>query len=390
MSSNDVLRVGLIGYGARGNLAFHANQPENRAKVVACADLGEESRKRFAEKAGADAFVTDDYRRLLDRKDIDVVFVLSPDWLHEEQAVAALQAGKAVYLEKPMAITIEGCDRILATAAGLKGKIYIGHNLRHHSVFLKMKELAASGVIGEIKAGWCRHFISYGGDAYYKDWHAEISKGTGLLLQKGAHDIDVLHWLCGGYSKRVNAMGALTLYDQVTHRQPVTDDPNYKKWSDDNWPPLKNRGFNPTIEVEDLSMMLMELDNGVHCSYQQCHYTPDAWRNYTIIGTEGRLENFNDVPGEAVVRVWNRRRAYNPYGDEQHYIPRAVGGHGGADPAIVTDFLRYVRGESRGLVPTLAGRHTVAAGCAATHSLRNGGIPVDVPPVDPKVAAYFK
>ncbi len=57
--------------------------------------------------------MTDDYRVLLAREDIEAVFVCSPDFLHEEHAVAALEAGKDVYLEKPMAITIEGCDRIL-------------------------------------------------------------------------------------------------------------------------------------------------------------------------------------------------------------------------------------------------------------------------------------
>ena len=54
------------------------------------------------------------------------------------------------------------------------------------------------GHIGEVKAGWCRHFVGWGGDFYFKDWHADRTKSTGLLLQKGAHDIDVLHWLCGG------------------------------------------------------------------------------------------------------------------------------------------------------------------------------------------------
>ena len=74
---------------------------------------------------------------------------------------------------------------------------------------------------GEVKAGWCRHFVSYGGDAYFKDWHADRTKSTGLLLQKGAHDIDVLHWLCGGYSKRVSAMGALSVYGQIEDKDTV-------------------------------------------------------------------------------------------------------------------------------------------------------------------------
>ena len=141
--------------------------------------------------------------------------------------------------------------------------------------------------------------------------------------------------------------------------------------------------MNPVIDVEDLSMMLMQLDNGVFCSYQQCHYTPDGWRNYTIIGTEGRVENFDDSPGSCAVRVWNRRAEYNPYGDEQFFIPKAgtPGGHGGADPRIVAEFVRFVREGGPIQTSPIAARNSVAAGCLAAHSLRNGAQPMDVPAV---------
>lgn len=56
-----------------------------------------------------------------------------------------------------------------------------------------MKELIDAGAIGEVKTIWCRHFVGNGGDYYFKDWHAERKNTTSLLLQKGAHDIDVIH-----------------------------------------------------------------------------------------------------------------------------------------------------------------------------------------------------
>ncbi len=73
-------------------------------------------------------------------------------------------------------------------------------------------------MIGEVKAAWCRHFVGWGGDFYFKDWHADRRNTTGLLLQKGAHDIDVLHWLCGGFTRRVNALGGLTVYGEIQDR----------------------------------------------------------------------------------------------------------------------------------------------------------------------------
>jgi len=389
MPPTDELRIGVIGAGGRGNLARLAHHPDDGVRVVAGADVRPEALATFREWFGPDAFVTDDYRAVLARDDIAAVFVTTPDYLHEEHAVAALEAGKHVYLEKPMAVTIDGCDRILETARAAGVKLYLGHNMRHFPVMRKMKERIDAGAIGEPKVGWCRHFVGYGGDAYFKDWHAERDKSTGLLLQKGAHDIDILHWLCGGYTRRVTAMGGLTLYDRIADRH-GPDEPGDASWHLENWPPLSQKGLNPVIDVEDVSMMLMHLDSGVFASYQQCHYTPDGWRNYTIIGTEGRIENFGCVPGpRTCVRLWNRRTAFDPEGDEVFTFPPLEGSHGGADPVIVAEFIRYVREGGRIATSPVAARYSVAAGCRATASLRAGGQPMDVPPLAARLCAHF-
>ena len=187
--------------------------------------------------------------------------------------------------------------------------------------------------------------MGYGGDAFFKDWHAEERYSTSLLLQKGAHDIDVLHWLCGSYSRRVVAVGGLTLYDQIKDRHAPGERGN-AGWYVTNWPPLAQKQLNPIIDVEDVSMMLMELENGVFASYQQCHYTPDAWRNYTIIGTEGRIENLSDG-GHCTVALWDRRCGYEAEGTVQYRVPPEEGGHGGADGKIVGEFLRYLRDQGQ-------------------------------------------
>jgi len=134
---------------------------------------------------------------------------------------------------------------------------------------------------------------------------------------------------------------AVTVYGKVSACAETADYLPPEGWSHlDTWLP-------------DLSMVTMALDNGVFATYQQCHYTPDYWRNYTVIGTEGRLENFGD---------------------------EAEGGHGGADPRIVAEFLQYVRTGGATLTGPLAAREAVAVGCAATQSLRAGDGAIDVPP----------
>jgi predicted dehydrogenase len=278
----------------------------------------------------------------------------------------------------------------LATAKKETVPLYVGHNMRHFAVILKMKQLIDAGAIGTVKTAWCRHFVSYGGDAYFKDWHADRTKSTGLLLQKGAHDIDVLHWLCGGYTDLVTAMGDLTLYGDIADRH-AANERGDASFVASNWPPLTQKALNPVVDVEDVSMVLMRLDNGVLASYQQCHYAPDAWRNYTVIGTEGRVENFGDGIGEdSCVRLWNKRSdRYRPGGDQVFPLSHLEGGHGGGDPRIVAEFLRYVRQGGTTKTSPVAARYSVATGCMATESLRNGCQPMAVPRLDQSLVQYF-
>jgi predicted dehydrogenase len=143
------------------------------------------------------------------------------------------------------------------------------------------------------------------------------------------------------------------------------------------------------MDVEDLSMATLQLDNGVFMTYQQCHFTPDYWRNYTVIGTAGRLENFGDTSG-GVVKVWNSRRSdYRADADLEVEIPAAQDGHAGADPRLVAEFVDFVRAGGTTLTSPVAARAAVAAGHAATVSLRSNGVPVDIPPLDPDLIAYF-
>lgn len=379
------LRIGILGSGWRGRtLAAALRDSGEHARIVACCDTSPATLERNRADFGADIFTTSDHHELLGAGRIDAVIVSSPDFLHAEHAVAALEAGVHVFLEKPMATTIEDCDRILRAAARSRGRLYVGHNMRFFPVMQKMRALIEAGRIGRVEAIWCRHFISYGGDAYFKDWHSERKHTTGLLLQKGAHDIDIIHWLGGAPTVRAVGMGKLSVYNEVPSRRHLNE-PGEPAFNPDNWPPLAQTGLSPVIDVEDHGMVLLQLANGVQASYQQCHYTPDDGRNYTVIGTEGRIENIGDhstAERTAEVHLWNRRAgADGRRGNEVFPIPHTPGSHGGADPLMMADFIRYIRtGERSGAGPADA-RAAVAAGVLATQSLRGGSTPFEVPPV---------
>lgn len=382
----DDLRLCTVGLGNRGVLAREAHRPHAGSTVVAAIDTAPERLERATNWFGDDIFTTTDHRHVLD-KNLDAAIILAPDHTHEQLAIDFLSAGVAVFVEKPLAITIEGCDRILRAARDHGARLFVGHNMRHMAMVLKLRQLINDGAIGEVKTVWCRHFVGHGGDYYFKDWHAERRFTNSLLLQKAAHDIDIIHWLANGYTERVTAMGGLTVYGQLAHNQGQLNRPAPSELTD-AWPPASQVGLNPATDVEDLEMVLMALDNGVYAAYQQCQYTPDYWRNYTVIGTEGRIENFG-VTENAEVRLWNRRSDFNPDADHVFPVPPTDGLHGGADKLIMAEFLRFVRDGGATNTSPVAARQSVATGVQAAASLRRGSAPLDVPPLDDTLIRYF-
>jgi predicted dehydrogenase len=381
------MRVGLVGFGLRASLWRHVHKPGQGSEVVMVCDTSERGRADAAERIPT-AVVTDSIAELLGAG-LDAVLVLTPDHRHAEIAVQTLRAGIPTFCEKPLDVTVEAADSVLGAAFETGTRLYVGHNMRHMPVVVQMRELIQAGTIGEVKAIWCRHFVGNGGDYYFKDWHAERANTTSLLLQKGAHDIDVIHWLAGGYTKKVSAIGDLAVYGDVASRRDNSDRRMGDWFSLDNWPPAEQTDLNPVIDVEDISMMQMVLDNGALASYQQCHFTPDYWRNYMVIGTKGRMENFGDGPGDSI-KVWTSR-SQNGFvtPDLDIEIRDGDGGHGGADPLLIAEFLRFARDGGVTETSPIAAREAVAAGVVAAQSLRSGGGALDIPALPADWVEYF-
>ena len=380
-----ITNTGIIGLSKR-SAVIPDSLPSN-ARITAVADLDSAVLKSFRKKQRAEVFMTEDYHKLLDRKDVDAVFVMTRDYQHKDIAIAALEAGKAVFLEKPMAITIEGCDRILDAAYKSGSKLFMGHNMRYMPFVIKMKEIIDSGIIGQIQSVWCRHFVGYG-NCYFRGWCAERAHTNGLLLQKGAHDIDVIHWLAGGYTERVVGMGRLSVYDKCGRRRIDEAPDRDRAWKESCWPPLSQNDLAPKIDIEDHNMIMMSLDNGVQASYMQCFYTPDSERNYTFIGTRGRIENIGDH-GDCEIHVWTERGSRTKP-DIIHKVRAVEGGHGGADPVMIKSFIEFVQNDIVPNTSPLAARNSVATGVLGHKSMRDGNIPKDIPLVSKYLSEYFK
>lgn len=349
----NIIKLGIIGAaGKRGGELFQLfSQLDKEVRITAVADTNLESlSERFKPSISNSKLFTDE-AEFFSSADVDAVIIATPDFLHEKHACAALNAGKHVYLEKPMAITPEGCDEIIKTAEQSHRILYVGHNLRHFTVIKKIKEVIDSGAIGEVKAVWCLHPISYGRRNYFNRWHQDRANTGSLLIHKASHDLDIIHWFAGGHTKRVVAMGSLSV------------------WGDQPGSP----------NVEDLSSLIMTLDNGVQATYSQCHFAHLACREYMIIGTKGTVRNQDDNPERAVVQLFGKRRAdAQSIPTEEWRFQGEKGFHGDADKRIVNEFVGIIRGTATPTISIKDAAWAVKTGYAATQSLRNGNIPIDV------------
>lgn len=181
MPAKKQLKLGVVGYGNRGVIAQRATAADGYSEVSAVFDPLPEARERAREFFGPDIRIAEELDELAN---LDAVFVTSPDDAHTQQTVDLLRAGVPIFVDKPLAITIEGADDILRAAYETGTKLYVGHNMRHMPVIRLLKQVVDSGRIGEVKAVWCRYFVGDRGDRFFKDWHAEREHVNSLLLQK--------------------------------------------------------------------------------------------------------------------------------------------------------------------------------------------------------------
>ena len=212
------VRIGIVGCGrAASSLHLPAIAGLNGAAVTALSDTDAASLSALAARCpGAATFA--DYRPLLDRHDVDLVAVCVPAARHAEVVTAALRAGKHVFVEKPLALTLAECDALVAEAeraAGRGIRAAVGFNLRSHRLLREAKALMDAGELGEIEALRSLWTADWSG-ATRPSWHATRASGGGALIEIGTHQADLWRWLLGSEVETVQAFSRSTAFDDQT------------------------------------------------------------------------------------------------------------------------------------------------------------------------------
>lgn len=209
------LKVGIIGCGGIANGKHMPSiKAVNRVDMVAFCDLIEERAQKAAKEYGTpDAKVYTDYKELLKDESIDIIHVCTPNRSHAQISIDALNAGKHVMCEKPMAKTAADARRMVEAAKASGKKLTIGYQHRHKPASQYVKSCIERGDLGEIYYAKA-YAIRRRGTPNWGVFLNEYEQGGGPLIDIGTHSLDVTLYLMNNYKPR---MVVGTKYKKVEH-----------------------------------------------------------------------------------------------------------------------------------------------------------------------------
>ncbi len=197
MPDGTKVRIGLIGAGWIGAHHGHNVLRNPHAELVAVADADRQKAAAFLAREGGSARVCGDYQELLRQADVDAVVIASPNKLHAEQTIAAAEASKHVYLEKPMAIALDDCRRMVAAIGKSGVKCAMGYHRRLNPLAQYARRLQEQGQLGEIALAESDYLHHVPGDLDIWQWLGKEAVAGSLLHAAAGHNIDLLRYFCG-------------------------------------------------------------------------------------------------------------------------------------------------------------------------------------------------
>jgi predicted dehydrogenase len=361
----DRVRLGFVGLGLRGS--GQAERVDSgfseRAEIVALADLDPARMSRCLARLTHSAPVSyTDWRRLLDRGDVDAVCISTPQDTHCEIAVAAFQAGKHVYCEKPLALTLVECDAMIE-AAERAGKVFlVGQQMRYHLHLNRLSALIEEGEIGTPHMAWLKEFRNP--FPRTMRWAFDKAKSGGALVEKSCHHFDVFAWLLRAPPVRVFASGGQAVHDEI---------------------------FGVPSSVADHAWVTVEHEGGTKSMLGLCFFAgrPDVReggvgthvRDIGVIGDRGMIltEGFH-LGRNLEIHYADRPDVVRVDLDPARGRRDALGERDG-NWGIWVDFLNCVQQGGQPVASAQLGRQSLAVALAAERSLETGA-PVLIGKVD--------
>lgn len=225
-SPNDQVATAVIGVGNRGSYLLSAILKQPDARVVALCDNKPDRLDKAATAAAKfNPATTSDWRKIIDRKDVDAVYVATPPYLHTEMAVAALKAGKHVYCEKPIGTTAAQV-RELVKVAKASNKVFVaGQQMRTMVQLSEAIRKIREGAIGDVLFVKAQRHASadlpY--DSSSGDWYYDFKKSGGYLVEQSVHNLDACNWAIGQHPIRAAGFGGINLHKNEPKGRDIYD-----------------------------------------------------------------------------------------------------------------------------------------------------------------------
>lgn len=252
-----LLKFGIIGCGRIAQR--HAEHIHNKGELVAVCDIVKEKADAMAGKFNARVYYNEQ-ELLKAEKEIDVVAVCSPNGLHAEHAIAALNAGYHVLCEKPMALTVHDCGEMLKAGERSNKRLFAIKQNRFNPPVAAVKQLLDEGKLGKVYSMQLSCFWNRNPDYYNNSWKGTLALDGGTLYTQFSHFIDLLYWMLGDI-KQVKAFTA-----------------NYA-----------HKGI---IEFEDTGVIIVEFYSGAigTINYTVNSYNKNMEGSLTLFGEKGTVK----------------------------------------------------------------------------------------------------
>ena len=364
------VKIAILGYGKRGSIyARYAQNNSDKFKVVAVAEI--DPVKREIAKVNHNCPVFEDWRDMINSNlQADIIAIATQDVDHPVHAVACMQKGFDILLEKPIATTQEGCEKILSAAKEYNRKVIVCHVLRYTPFYTKVKQIIDSGELGDILAVYTSENVGY-----YHQAHSFVrgpwknkEQSSPMILAKCCHDMDLLSWLIGKKCLKVASFGSLSYFkeenapkDSANYCSDCKVDCVYKaqelykkyRWmagyfsQETDWRKIKKElthseydkcVFHAGNDVVDHQACIFSFEGGITASHTMDAFSDKIYRDIKIHGTKAELvgimeQNFLEI---------------RPFGAKAKRVKidksKIAGGHGGGDEGIMEELYNTYNG----------------------------------------------
>jgi len=368
------MKLGVIGYGARISWIVELIRKQAPdSSVAAIVDVRKEAVKRGIRGQHAEkAVVYETPEQMLESVDLDGVLIGTHCTLHTPMALKVLPRGIPLFLEKPVAITMDDLVRLKRGSEASTSPVVVSFPLRVTSLVKLVKEIIDAGTIGTVEHVQAYNNVPYGG-VYFHSWYRDEMETGGLFLQKATHDFDYLNYVLGYRPVTVCAMTSKQVFKgtKPAGLKCIDCDEN-QTCEESTVSSTKNasRGEYCAFAVdtgnEDSGSALVRYDTGMHLSYSQNFVArrKAGIRGARFIGYKGTLE-FDFYSG--IVKVYMHHaaqvRTYELDGGEDHF---------GGDAELVRNFIAVIQGKAQSVATLDEGMQSALLCLAARTSAQTG------------------